>query len=67
MFSHASRPPAMQGATLISNSIRTTPPLGTMRWEARVFSDEAKSPKPGSRNGTASFAKVVRIVAFRKN
>ena len=53
--SHASRPPAMQEATLISNSIRTTPPPGALRWVGRVLADEAKRPKPGSWDGPAYF------------
>ena len=56
LFSHASHPPAMQGATLISNSRRTTPPPGALRWMGRVLVDEAKRPKPESRDGPAYFA-----------
>ena len=32
LFSHASRPPAMQEATIISNSRHTTSPPGALRW-----------------------------------
>ena len=56
LFSHALRPPAMQGATLISNSRLTTPPAGALRWVGRVLVDEAKRPKPESRDGPAYFA-----------
>ena len=50
------RPPAMQGATLISNSRRTMSPPGALRWVGRVLVDEAKRPKPESRDGSAYFA-----------
>ena len=56
LFSYASRPPAMQGATLISNSRRTTSPTGAPCWMGRVLFDEAKKPKPESRDGSAYFA-----------
>ena len=56
LFSHCLRPPAMQGATLISNSRRTTSSPGALRWVGRVLVDEAKRPKPESREGSAYFA-----------
>ena len=56
LFSHASRPPAMQGAILISNSRRTTSPPGALRWVGRVLFDEAKRPKFESRDGSAYLA-----------
>ena len=56
IVSHASRPPLMQGATLISNSRRTTSSPGALRWVGRVLFDEAKRPKPESRDGSAYFA-----------
>ena len=46
----------MQEATLISNSMRTTLPPGVLRWVGRDLADEAKRPKPGSRDGPAYFA-----------
>ena len=46
----------MQGATLISNSRRTTPPPGAQRWVGRVLADEPKRPKPESKDGPAYFA-----------
>ena len=44
------------GATLISNSRRTTPPSGALRWVGRVLVDGTKRPKPESRDGPAYFA-----------
>ena len=55
LFSHVSRPPIIQGAMLICNSMLTTPAPGAPRWAGRVLADEAKRPKPGSRNGFAYF------------
>ena len=41
---------------LISNSRRTIPPPGALHWVGRVLVDEAKRPKPDSRDGLAYFA-----------
>ena len=54
LLSHASRP--MQRTTLISNSRGITSPPGALRWVGRVLFDEAKRPKPESRDGSAYFA-----------
>ena len=42
LVTHASRPPVMQRATLISNSMRTVLRPGALRWVGRVLADEAK-------------------------
>ena len=60
MFSHASRPPAIQRATLFSNSMRATPPYGALRLVERVLADEAKKPKPGSRDSPTYLAILYR-------
>ena len=56
LFSHPSHPPAVHGATLISNSRCATPPTGALRWVGRVLVDEAKRPKPQSRDRPVYFA-----------
>ena len=53
LFSHASCPPAMKRA--ISNSRHTTPPPGALRWVGRILVDEAKRPKPESRDNPIYF------------
>ena len=56
LFNHASRPPAMQGAALISHSTRTTSHPGALSWVGQVLVDEAEKPKPESRIGPTYFA-----------
>ena len=55
-YSLFTRLPAMQGATLISSSMHPTLPSGAQCCMGWVLFDEAKRPKPGSRDGPAYFA-----------
>ena len=49
--------------------MRTTSPSGALRWVGRALADEAKRPKPGSRDGPAYFAtlKLFGLCPFVKS